>query len=120
MSDFDLRDGRLGAVVGRWCYLGGPMERAFLIVARTHSTQPDGAPVELKTLIEYEPRGEAEDHFNLFVSASYLSFHLPGTSRKVDFHRHLYIDHSVAIREGGHDDAGLSQERRAAIDGDSR
>ena len=61
MSDFDLRDGRLGAVVGRWCYLGGPMERAFLIVARPHSTQPDGAPVELKTLIEYEPRGEAED-----------------------------------------------------------
>ena len=59
MSDFDLRDGRLGAVVGRWCYLGGPMERAFLIVARTHSTQPDGAPVELKTLIEYEPHSAA-------------------------------------------------------------
>ena len=59
MSDFDLRDGRLGAVVGRWCYLGGPMERAFLIVARTHSTQPDGAPVELNTLIEYEPHSAA-------------------------------------------------------------
>ena len=59
MSDFDLRDGRLGAVVGRWCYLGGPMERAFLIVARTHSTQPDGAPVELKTLIEYKPHSAA-------------------------------------------------------------
>ena len=90
MTDFDLRDGRLGAVVGRWCYLGGPMERAFLIVAHTHSTQPDGAPVELKTLIECEPRGEAEDHFNLFVSDSYLSIHLPGTSREVVFHRHLY------------------------------
>ena len=59
MSDFDLRDGSLGAVVGRWCYLGGPMERAFLIVARTRSTQPDGAPVELKTLIEYEPHSAA-------------------------------------------------------------
>ena len=59
MSDFELRDGRLAAVVGRWCYLGGPMERAFLIVARTHSTQPDGAPVELKTLIEYEPHSAA-------------------------------------------------------------
>ena len=59
MSDFDLRDGRLGAVVGRWCYLGGPMERAFLIVAHTHSTQPDGAPVELNTLIEYEPHSAA-------------------------------------------------------------
>ena len=55
----DLRDGRLGAVVGKWCDLGGPMERAFLIVARTHSTQPDGAPVELKTLIEYEPHSAA-------------------------------------------------------------
>ena len=120
MSYFDLRDGRLGAIVGKWCYLGGPVERAFLIVARTHSTQADGAPVELKTLIEYEPRGEAEDHFNLFVSGSSLSLHLPGTSREVDFHRHLYIDHSNAIREGGHDDIGLPQETRAAIDGDNR
>ena len=51
--------GRLGTVVGNWCYLGDPMERAFLIVARTHSTQPDGAPVELKTLIEYEPHSAA-------------------------------------------------------------
>ena len=59
MSDFGLRDGRLGAVVGRWCYLGGRMERAFLIAAPTHSTQPDGAPVELKTLIEYEPHSAA-------------------------------------------------------------
>ena len=59
MSDFDLRDGKLGAVVARWCYLRGPMERPFLIVAPTHSTQPDGAPVELKTLIEYKPHSAA-------------------------------------------------------------
>ena len=30
MSDFDLRDGRLGAVVGRWCYLGWPNGASIL------------------------------------------------------------------------------------------
>ena len=100
MSDFDLRDGRLGTVVGKWCDLGGPMERAFLIAARTHSTQADGAPMELKTLIDYEPRDEAGEPYNLFVSGNYLSFHFPGTNRKVDFHRQFYIDHWIANRLG--------------------
>ena len=71
------------------------MERAFLIAARAHCVQADGAPVELKTLIDCEARDEARDPFNLFVSSKYLSFHFPGINKKVDFHRQLHIDHSL-------------------------
>ena len=91
-----------------------------MIAALTQPTQPDGAPMELKTLIDCEPRGEAEYHFNFFTSGSHLFSQIPGPNRKVDFHRQFYIDHLVATHEDGHDDTGLSQETRGAIDANNQ
>jgi len=76
-------------IVGYWSALGQPTVREVYTTAKEYC----GKRVCLEFLEDWAPFHGDDVAFVCFVNGRYLSFHLPVSNSKTDFHRQLYMDY---------------------------
>ena len=76
-------------IVGYWSALGQPTGREVYTTAKEYG----GKRVCLEFLEDWAPFHGDDVAFVCFVNGRYLSFHLPVSNSKTDFHRQLYMDY---------------------------